>query len=260
MPHWSETLFRENAELYAKDFEFGMAWVTRDAPNLAKLLTELGVGAGSTILDVPCGNGRWGVELASNGYRVEGLDFSESFVEAARRKASERGFSDSCRFTHGDIRRTASIYKGRRFDAVINIFTSLGYWDDETDLAILKQFRRVTRRGGYLIIDHANRDYLARNFRPVGYVDFGDIVRNEARVLNQETSRMEVMWTYYRKQGEDLIHVKTIRFDHRLYNLHEMKKQLTDAGWVLKAYYSGFDKTPYNWDRNRMVLVAENPL
>ncbi len=258
MPHWSETLFKENADLYAKDFDLGMAWVTRASPNLAKLLTELGVGAGSNVLDVPCGNGRWGVELASNGYRVEGLDFSAPFVEAARQRASERGFSQSCGFTHGDMRETAAIYRGRRFDAVLNLFTSLGYWDDDTDLNILKQFRKVTRKGGCLIIDHANRDYLVRNFQPVGFVDFGDVVRNEARALNQETSRMEVTWTYYRKQGEDLNHLKTIKFDHRLYTLHEMKKLLTDAGWTLKAYYSGFDKTPFNWNTNRIVLIAEN--
>jgi len=259
MTHWSETLFKENADLYARDFELGMAWVTRDAPILAQLLTELGIGAGSSILDVPCGNGRWGVELASHGYRVEGLDFSAPFVEAARQKASERGFSDGCGFTHGDMRETATIYRDRKFDTVLNLFTSLGYYDDETDRNVLTQFREVTRRGGYLIIEHANRDYFARNFRPVGFVDFGDIVRNEARALNQETSRMEVTWTYYRKQGEDLTHLKTVRFDHRLYNLHEMKGLLTDSGWTMKAYYSGFDKTPYNWNTNRMVVVAENP-
>jgi SAM-dependent methyltransferase len=171
---------------------------------------------------------------------------------------AEKGLNN-CIYTQGDMRKAASIYRGRSFDAVLNIFSSLGYWDDETDLKILKQFRILTRKGGYLIIDHANRDSLVRHFNSVGFVDFGEVVRNEARTLNQETGRMEVKWTYYRKKGNDLIHIKTISFDHRLYSIHEFKEQLTNAGWTLKAYYSGFDKTPYNWDRNRLVLVAENP-
>jgi 2-polyprenyl-3-methyl-5-hydroxy-6-metoxy-1,4-benzoquinol methylase len=259
MAHWTETLFKENADLYARDFELGMARVARDTPSLAQLLAELGVGAGSNLLDMPCGNGSWSVGLASLGYKVEGLDFSEPFIEAAKRKASERGVSDHCSFSSGDMRETSTLFSGRSFDAVLNLWTSLGYYDDETDLSVLTQFRDVTRKGGYLIIDHVNRDYFVRNFSPMSLVDMGDVVRTEARLLNHETSRMENTRTYYRKQGENLIHLKTIRFDNRLYNLHELKNLLIDAGWTLKAYYSGFDKTPYNWNMIRLVLIAENP-
>jgi len=51
--------------------------------------------AGSHLLDVPCGNGRLSLELASRGYRVTGMDISEEFIEEAQASASDLNSSQN---------------------------------------------------------------------------------------------------------------------------------------------------------------------
>src|SRR5258708_32624781 len=52
------------------------------------LVQALQCGAGSHLLDVPCGNGRLSRELASHGYRVTGVDISEEFIAEASAMAA----------------------------------------------------------------------------------------------------------------------------------------------------------------------------
>ena len=50
----------------------------------------LKVQPGASILDVPCGEGRLSLELASRGFRVTGVDITKAVLEDARRVALER--------------------------------------------------------------------------------------------------------------------------------------------------------------------------
>lgn len=49
------------------------------------LVSRLGLRPGMRVLDVGCGPGRHGRELAGRGVRVHGVDISRTFVELARR-------------------------------------------------------------------------------------------------------------------------------------------------------------------------------
>jgi ubiquinone/menaquinone biosynthesis C-methylase UbiE len=44
-----------------------------------------------TVLDVPCGNGRFSVHLAKNGYRITAADYSEDMLELAHKAACADG-------------------------------------------------------------------------------------------------------------------------------------------------------------------------
>lgn len=62
----------------------------------------LGLKPGSRILDVGCGYGRHGAELARQGYHVVGVDLSEQMVRDARRRWSLHG---RLKFVRMDMRR-----------------------------------------------------------------------------------------------------------------------------------------------------------
>lgn len=51
---------------------------------------ELGYNKSVRILDIGCGTGRHSIELAQRGYKVVGIDQSESLLKRAREKASEQ--------------------------------------------------------------------------------------------------------------------------------------------------------------------------
>ena len=63
-------------------------------------LTE--IAAGASVLDACCGPGRHSIELASRGYRVTGVDITETYLEAARESATGLGLA--LEFFKADIR------------------------------------------------------------------------------------------------------------------------------------------------------------
>jgi SAM-dependent methyltransferase len=117
-----------------------------------------GCPGGGDIVDVPCGFGRHSLELARAGYRVTGVDRSQVLLdEAARRAAGERGPE----LVRADYRELP--FPDERFDAALNLFSSLGYLGDEEDTRVLAEIRRVLRPEGRLVIETMHRDWLARN-------------------------------------------------------------------------------------------------
>ena len=68
---------------------------------IASWLVERGVPPGAEVVDAGCGTGRYAIELARRGYRVDGIDVSPELVEVAKRAAAESQGSVS--FWIGDI-------------------------------------------------------------------------------------------------------------------------------------------------------------
>jgi 2-polyprenyl-3-methyl-5-hydroxy-6-metoxy-1,4-benzoquinol methylase len=56
---------------------------------------ELGFNKSLKILDIGCGTGRHSIELAKRGYRITGIDLSESQLKMAKEKA----FSDNLKLS-----------------------------------------------------------------------------------------------------------------------------------------------------------------
>jgi ubiquinone/menaquinone biosynthesis C-methylase UbiE len=120
------------------------------------------VEPGTEILDCPTGFGRHALVLAREGYRVTGLDRSEVLLAEAERR---RGDAEWPRFVHGDYRELP--FEDASFDAVLTLFSSLGYLGREGDVGVLREFRRVLRPGAALIVETAHRDGFARFSQPI---------------------------------------------------------------------------------------------
>src|SRR5262249_26053330 len=99
--------------------------------------------AGMRVLDVPCGHGRIANRLARRGCRVVGVDRSASFLDVARRDG------DAVEYVQAGMRE---LTPEGPFDAVINWFTSFGYFDDARDRARLAGGRRALVPGGKLVM------------------------------------------------------------------------------------------------------------
>jgi 2-polyprenyl-3-methyl-5-hydroxy-6-metoxy-1,4-benzoquinol methylase len=82
---------------------------------------------GKTVLDIGCGPGHYGVELARRGAaRVVGIDFAERMVELARYQAELAGMSARCEFMVSDF----NLFRpGQKFDHVI----VMGFMDYVSD-------------------------------------------------------------------------------------------------------------------------------
>ena len=132
---------------------------SREQALAAAALAE--VEPGAEILDCPCGFGRHALPLAEAGYLVTGLDRSESQLAEAERR---RGDSEWPRFVRGDYRVLP--FEDASFDAVLTLFSSLGYLERDEDVGVLRELRRVLRPGRALVVETAHRDGFARGAQP----------------------------------------------------------------------------------------------
>jgi SAM-dependent methyltransferase len=104
------------------------------------------------ILDLACGRGRHSVYLNSLGYQVLGVDLSEQSIAFA--KAFE---NEGLRFEVHDM---SKLYP-KTFDAVFNLFTSFGYFEDEScNLKTIKAIKEELKPSGFGVIDFMNVPYV----------------------------------------------------------------------------------------------------
>jgi SAM-dependent methyltransferase len=204
--HWTEKIFIEDPDLFRASIEARFEKTQDEINCLIDLFNQNNVPKDGLILDLACGIGRISIPLAENGYNVVGIDISPSYIQRANEYAKEDGVSDNTRFVIGDMRKVASELSDiSGFDAIVNMWTSMGYWDEETDLNILRQSLTLTKPDGLFVMHTANRDTLIRRFqaRDFSFGDDGLVVLME-RELDLESSRMINFWSYYRKESEDL--------------------------------------------------------
>jgi SAM-dependent methyltransferase len=121
-----------------------------DAKLVARLLS---LEPGMKVLDVPCGEGRIAGRLARLGCEVVGVDASERFLDLARQQWPKVTFS------RRDMRELPF---ESEFDAIVNWFTSFGYFDRQTNDAVLRSFARALRPGGKLLLEFHNPGRLER--------------------------------------------------------------------------------------------------
>jgi ubiquinone/menaquinone biosynthesis C-methylase UbiE len=207
---------------------------------------------GAEILDCPCGFGRHSVPLAAAGYRVTGLDRSESQLAEAERR---RGDGEWPRFVRGDYRELP--FGDDSFDAVFNLFSSLGYLERDEDVGVLREFRRVLRPGGALIVETAHRDAFARfvqrfALRAWERLPDGSLFLQE-REPNWLTGAVPTLHLIVTPAGERIER----RFTHRLYSAKEWAEMLREAGFANADALGAWDGvTPITPDVWRLILRA----
>lgn len=136
---WVSDLFIEHGELFQVFLEDRFARAEEEARGLVHLFEAHGVEPGAAVLDLNCGIGRRAIHLAKLGYQVVGVGISPRFIARAVELALEHSVQDHAEFLVLDARNVVKGLPGREFDAIINIFTSMGYYDEASDEDILRQ-------------------------------------------------------------------------------------------------------------------------
>jgi ubiquinone/menaquinone biosynthesis C-methylase UbiE len=203
---------------------------------------------GARVLDVPCGQGRHAHLLAESGYDVDGLDYSRALLAVARK----RGTSRNLRYTHGDMRKMPARWT-RRFDAVLNLFTSFGFFAHPADdTRVVREFSRVLKPGGTLVWHGGSRDGVMARFLPRDWWTSPDeTLFAQERSFDSLSGVLTVhsTWSKGSKKGSR---------EHRLrlYTATRLAELCADAGLVVEEAYDGFNDRAMRRTSSEMMLVA----
>lgn len=101
-------------------------------------MRECGNAAGLEILDVGCGSGRYGIELAKRGAVVTGVDAAGEMLALAGRLARDEGIGGRCSFVEGD-------FLSLRLDRVFMVTLAIGFFDYTSDaVPYLRKMKQLT--------------------------------------------------------------------------------------------------------------------
>ncbi len=210
------------------------------------LLRLLPLRPGARILDVPCGFGRHSVELARRGFHVTGVDISPHLLAQARQAADARGVKVEIRRL--DMRRLA--YRGR-FDAVLNLFTSFGYYGERQDLDVLRRLRRALRPRGWLVLHMVNREWIMRNFRARERYQAGEFTLAEKRAFHFASGVLTTELTARRGRR---VWRGTTRL--RLYAGHELLRMALQVGFSTAELFGDLAGAPPSFDASWLAMRA----
>ncbi|MBM3185774.1 MAG: methyltransferase domain-containing protein [Bacteroidetes bacterium] len=137
---------------------------------ISNLLDFLKLDKNAKLLDLACGKGRHAKTLNEFGYDVLGVDLSPNSISIASELKNEH-----LNFQVHDMREPIH---GKTFDAVFNLFTSFGYFDETTDNErVCNAIAKMLNPHGILVIDFMNAKKVIANLvskeeKTVDYLTF----------------------------------------------------------------------------------------
>ena len=216
---------------------------------VSAMLELLGLPVGSRILDVPCGWGRHTMLFPATGHEAFGADLSYDLLRRAATASREEG--RPVRYAASDVR--ALPFRDASFDAVVNVFTSLGlFLEDEEDVRALAEARRVLRPGGHFLLESMHRDDVvcAYGARDRWTLPNGIEVRVRRRFdAVTGISHERLRWRKGERQGEK-------RHALRLRTATEIQGLLTAAGFDEVRYFGDWTGEPFTHESPRVIAVA----
>ncbi len=205
-----------------------------------------------TMLNVPCGLGRHDRTLREEGFTVFGADIDRGFIGVARER--NPSFWDS--YVVADMRKLP--YRKGRFDAVVNLFTAFGYFDDKGNARALRELARVVRPGGLVVIETHNAASAKDGMMPLFMEGLGNgAFRMVENIVEGNTWVLKS--TLLKDGGKMMLKGKTQVTRVRLYSKKELEGLCEGVGLEVLAAYGGYTISPLR-DRDTLMLLVARKL
>jgi len=205
----------------------------------------IGLGKGEVVLDLCCGSGRHTGPLVRQGCRVWGLDYSSTLLRQAQKNIPEH--ASYPRYVRGDVRRVP--FRDRAFDAVLNMFTSFGYFSDEENEAMMGTIARILRPKGRFFIDYLNPYRIVETLVPVTERETNGLKIREERFIDEGTKRVKKTIRL-----TDSTSTRTFYESVRLYTELELRDMIARAGMSVDGIAGSMNLSPYDESAERMIV------
>ena len=215
-----------------------------DAQLFLKNITSfLKIPTNNHILDLPCGKGRHSVFLNSLGYKVTGGDLAKNSIKIAKEFENE-----TLNFKVHDMREPFN----NKYNAVFNIFTSFGYFeDDKEDLLILQNIKNGIKNDGYFVFDFLNADLVKANLVAKETKIVDNITFNITREITDGFIIKNICFFADDKQHSYTERVKYLDAD-------KMKTYFDKASFTIINMFGDYNLNEFDTQTsNRLILVAK---
>ena len=193
------------------------------------------------VLDLACGAGRHQRELCDHWWTV-GLDLSPALLHVARSQDRTNPL------VRADMRRLP--FATGALDMVVNLFTSFGYFrDDAAHRVVIGEVARVTRRGGWFVLDFLNAPQVRSTLVPFDRKQVGSRVVEQEREISSDGR-------YVRKTITLLDEDRTFVERVRLFDPEELQTLVVDAGFEVATMFGDYDGRPLDPTTERAILFA----
>lgn len=204
------------------------------------------------VLDCPCGYGRHSNFLCRKGIEVVGYDINSIHLNFAKRFAIENNLPT--KFLQKNMLDINDINK---FDAIINMFYSFGFFDtDEENQKVLQNFYNALKPNGKFLM-HTDVN-LARiksekyKFEESRSLNSGKRLRI-VDSYNSNTKRIDGKWIISDVNGGN----KEVDYSVRVYSKEEFCNMCLQAGFTKVQVFSDWDGKEYSEDAEDMIVIAE---
>ena len=237
MTDWFEEWFGE---------EYLALYPHRDAEE-ARLVADLvsarvRVHGGDVALDLACGAGRHSRAFEDCCWTTVGLDLSPALLRVARET------EPASPFVRADMRVLP--FADAAFGLVVNLFTSFGYFrHDEDHDRVFAEVARVTKPGGWFVIDYLNPAHVRATLVPEDERRVGSRIVRQERAISGDGRYVRKTITL---DDEDRTFVERVR----LFELDELRAMLETAGFAVREVLGDYAGAPHGDDSPRAILFG----
>lgn len=186
------------------------------------------------VLDLCCGTGRHSISLQKMGYQVTGVDLSPALLDVAEKTSQGLGIE----YIRGDMRSLP--LASENFDAVVNLFTSFGYFVEDTDnRRVFEEISRVLKPSGRFLVDFLNREAVIKNLVPRSEREEDGIHILEERWI--EGDFVHKLIRLRDEKGE-----RTYQERVKMYKREQMEEMMASTGLKVEKVQGDFEGNPYS--------------
>ncbi|MCW9094304.1 MAG: class I SAM-dependent methyltransferase [Ignavibacteriaceae bacterium] len=201
----------------------------------------------SSVLDMACGAGRHAIAFAKNGFNVTAVDLSERLLEEAKKNAITAEVNID--FSLSDILKFET---DRKFDLAVNLFTSIGYFeDDKENFAVIKKANSLIKVGGFFVLDYFNKDFLLKNLVPTSIISENGLKITQNRSISGNRVVKKII---IEKDGS----IEEFYESVRLYSHEEIQSIVKCTGFNIIKEIGDFYGNAYEEETSpRLILFAK---
>lgn len=217
-----------------------------DAKEQVKLINfTLCPGSNCSILDIGCGEGRYSVFFREQGFRVVGVDISETLIRSGKKKYPHLDL------VVGDMKNIPVIPGG--FDIVLSLFTSFGYLEeDEENRNVLRSIHQALKPGGIFWLDFLNSHQVGKHLVP----ENSSRISSSLQVIEKRKieAKRVVKDIYFMDDRHEM--KKHYKESVRLFSRLELEEMMEKTGFRAAGCFGNYRGEEWTVDSERTIIYG----